>query len=271
MNIYIALIFLFGIGKIQNISLGKHYLVEMKDVHRVWGEWGQWSACNAKTGRKQRTRQCNNPTPLNGGSDCPGSSTDEHHCLGNSIGEYGHDYSDKDDGEDKTKKGHDYPLDDDLASQKEEMSELNQLKEALTKTKAELNTVKKKYTTSIKKLNYTKNATEQKIDKCKLKKKGEKKQVDGVCCGDRITMKCKGGCLKIHKTLYSCKMRDQSSPDQLKKVSSLCDGKEKCTVQASREMFGNNECPGTPEYDMELRITYSCDGGQDETMRLIMG
>ena len=50
-----------------------------------------------------------------------------------------------------------------LATQKEEISELNQLKEALTKTKAELNTVKKEYTTSIKKLNYTKNATEQKI------------------------------------------------------------------------------------------------------------
>ena len=83
-----------------------------------------------------------------------------------------------------------------------------------------------------------------------------------------IELKCKGGCLKIHKTLYSCKMRDQSSPEQLKMVSSLCDEKEKCAVQARREMFGNYECPGAPDSDMKLWITYSCDGGQDGT-RLI--
>ena len=80
-----------------------------------------------------------------------------------------------------------------------------------------------------------------------------------------IEMKCKGGCLKIHKTLYSCEMRDQSSPEQLKMVSSLCDEKEKCAVQARREIFGNYECPGTPDKDMKLWITYSCDGGQDGT------
>ena len=90
-------------------------------------------------------------------------------------------------------------------------------------------------------------------------------QKDAVGCGGGIEMRCPGGCLKIHKTLYSCKMRDQSSPEQLKKVSSLCDTKEKCTVQASREMFGNHECPGTPDSDMKLWINYSCDGGQDGT------
>ena len=83
--------------------------------------------------------------------------------------------------------------------------------------------------------------------------------------GGQIKMKCKGGCLKIHKTLYSCEMRDQSSPEQLKMVSSLCDEKEKCAVQARREMFGNYECPGAPDSDMKLWITYSCDGGQDHT------
>ena len=50
-----------------------------------------------------------------------------------------------------------------LAQQKTEMSELSQLKESLTKTKAELYSVKQNYNVSIKKLNYTKNATEQKI------------------------------------------------------------------------------------------------------------
>ena len=38
-------------------------------------------------------------------------------------------------------------------------------------------------------------------------------QQDAVGCGGGIEMKCTGGCLKIHKTLYSCKMRDQSSPE----------------------------------------------------------
>ena len=92
-------------------------------------------------------------------------------------------------------------------------------------------------------------------------------QQDAVGCGGGIEMKCPGGCLKIHKTLYSCKIRNQSSPDQLKKVSDLCDTKEKCAVQASREMFGDHECPGTPDSDMKLWITYSCDGGQDGTRR----
>ena len=90
-------------------------------------------------------------------------------------------------------------------------------------------------------------------------------QQDAVGCGGGIEMKCTGGCLKIHKTLYSCKMRNQSSPEQLKMVSSLCDEKEKCAVQARREIFGNYECPGTPDKDMKLWITYSCDGGQDST------
>ena len=50
-----------------------------------------------------------------------------------------------------------------FALQKTEMSELSQMKESLTKTKAELYSVKQNYNVSIKKLNYTKNATEQKI------------------------------------------------------------------------------------------------------------
>ena len=103
------------------------------------------------------------------------------------------------------------------------------------------------------------------LEKCRHKKRGKMVQKDVVGCGGGIEMKCTGGCLKIHKTLYSCKMRDQSSPDQLKKVSSLCNYKEKCTVQASREIFGNDECSGAPDRDMALWISYSCDGGQDQT------
>ena len=108
------------------------------------------------------------------------------------------------------------------------------------------------------------------LDKCKLKKRGEIKQLAAVGCGGGIKMECTGGCLKIHQTLYNCEerpheVRGQSFPYQLKMVSSLCNYKEKCTVQATREMFGNDECSGAPDSDMALWISYSCDGGQDHT------
>ena len=90
-------------------------------------------------------------------------------------------------------------------------------------------------------------------------------QKDVVGCGGGIEMKCPGGCLRIHKTLYACKMRAESSAEQLEKVSALCGGKEECAVNATRDMFGNKECPGSPDSDMNLWITYSCDGGHDET------
>merc|ERR1712215_217491 len=106
--------------------------------------------------------------------------------------------------------------------------------------------------------------------KCKLKKRGEMKQHAIVGCGGGIKMECTGGCLKIHQTLYNREenpdeMGYQSFPYQRKMVESLCNNKEKCTVQASREMFGYNECPEYPDSDMALFITYSCDGGQDGT------
>ena len=90
-------------------------------------------------------------------------------------------------------------------------------------------------------------------------------QKDVVGCGGGIEMKCPGGCLTIHKTLYACKMRAESSAEQLEKVSALCGGKEECAVNATRKMFGYKECPGTPDSDMNLWITYSCDGGKDHT------
>ena len=33
-------------------------------------------------------------------------------------------------------------------------------------------------------------------------------------------------------------------------------------VAASRRMFGNTECPGSPDANMKMWITYRCDGGQ---------
>ena len=40
-----------------------------------WGSWSSWTI-NSGAGQKTRTRQCNNPTPKNGGQHCVGSSTD---------------------------------------------------------------------------------------------------------------------------------------------------------------------------------------------------
>ncbi|XP_077414742.1 complement component C8 alpha chain [Vanacampus margaritifer] len=43
-----------------------------------WSCWGVWSACTS--GRKQRTRACNNPPPDGGGATCLGSSSQSLPC-----------------------------------------------------------------------------------------------------------------------------------------------------------------------------------------------
>jgi len=53
---------------------------EPDPVNGAWGEWGSWSSCNTLTGKRNRTRLCNDPKPLNGGASCPGSSSLEETC-----------------------------------------------------------------------------------------------------------------------------------------------------------------------------------------------
>ncbi|KAM6918337.1 complement component C8 alpha chain [Xenentodon cancila] len=43
-----------------------------------WSCWGSWSSCTS--GRKTRTRACNNPAPDQGGAACLGSPTQTQHC-----------------------------------------------------------------------------------------------------------------------------------------------------------------------------------------------
>lgn len=56
-------------------------------INGVWGEWGSWSACtttcNSKYGKGQKTklRECNNPAPLNGGTECAGDATEVVECA----------------------------------------------------------------------------------------------------------------------------------------------------------------------------------------------
>merc|ERR1711892_524808 len=45
-----------------------------------WSIWGNWATCDPSTGTKKRTRVCNNPPPLNGGSSCNGKAAESASC-----------------------------------------------------------------------------------------------------------------------------------------------------------------------------------------------
>ncbi|XP_052233782.1 SCO-spondin-like [Dreissena polymorpha] len=45
-----------------------------------WGAWTAWSLCTSHC-NQTRTRACNNPAPLHGGTDCPGLSTNTQGCY----------------------------------------------------------------------------------------------------------------------------------------------------------------------------------------------
>ena len=47
-----------------------------------WGKWAKWSKCSVACGLgfQQRTRLCNNPTPLYGGGNCLGNPIEERKC-----------------------------------------------------------------------------------------------------------------------------------------------------------------------------------------------
>ncbi|XP_056180332.1 complement component C6 isoform X1 [Falco biarmicus] len=45
-----------------------------------WSCWSEWSSCNASF-KRRRTRQCNNPSPMNGGKPCEGEWEEEEDCY----------------------------------------------------------------------------------------------------------------------------------------------------------------------------------------------
>ncbi|XP_052280866.1 SCO-spondin-like [Dreissena polymorpha] len=47
-----------------------------------WGEWMQWESCNVKcdVGIRRRFRQCDSPSPQNGGKPCYGYEAEENDC-----------------------------------------------------------------------------------------------------------------------------------------------------------------------------------------------
>ena len=52
-------------------------------VNGGWGSWGSYGSCSVTcpTGTKTRIRACDNPAPIHGGLDCPGSDTDTASCT----------------------------------------------------------------------------------------------------------------------------------------------------------------------------------------------
>jgi len=110
------------------------------------------------------------------------------------------------------------------------------------------------------------------LNPCSLKKAeqyppGKMVQEDLNGNGGSINLKCTGGSIKIHKILYSCKIKHVSDPKQLAIVKKKCDCQTECKVEANRKTFGNSECPGTEDSKMKLWFIYSCDGGKDDTIK----
>lgn len=49
-----------------------------------WSAWSGWSSCSPTCGNgyKHRKRECNNPTPKDGGYKCLGDMYEEKTCVG---------------------------------------------------------------------------------------------------------------------------------------------------------------------------------------------
>uniref|UniRef100_A0A8C9LBE7 Complement C6 n=1 Tax=Pavo cristatus TaxID=9049 RepID=A0A8C9LBE7_PAVCR len=45
-----------------------------------WGCWSEWSSCDTSF-KRRRTRECNNPSPMNGGKPCKGEQEEEEDCY----------------------------------------------------------------------------------------------------------------------------------------------------------------------------------------------
>ncbi|KAL3886512.1 hypothetical protein ACJMK2_026497, partial [Sinanodonta woodiana] len=50
-------------------------------VNGEWSMWESWSQCSCDTGTRTRDRECNNPAPASGGSECVGIRSEQSSCA----------------------------------------------------------------------------------------------------------------------------------------------------------------------------------------------
>ena len=62
----------------NSLSLFQH----LGSVDGGWSNWGSWTSCDFDTGTRKKERQCNNPSPLNGGALCAGNGQESTECEG---------------------------------------------------------------------------------------------------------------------------------------------------------------------------------------------
>ena len=66
----------------KRIFPGENLIKYIISVDGSWGTWSRWGSCTASCGggSQRRTRECDNPAPADGGSDCPGFGEEVLSC-----------------------------------------------------------------------------------------------------------------------------------------------------------------------------------------------
>ena len=70
-------------GKVLHNFIARHRDLNLIAVDGAWSEWSQgWTECSVKcgVGVQYRQRVCNNPSPSDGGEDCPGDHSESRDC-----------------------------------------------------------------------------------------------------------------------------------------------------------------------------------------------
>lgn len=71
-------------GRLQFSYNACRYMVilTLLSVHGQWGQWQEWNFCNTTCGNgfKNRSRECDSPYPMFGGSECIGLNFDIQVC-----------------------------------------------------------------------------------------------------------------------------------------------------------------------------------------------
>ena len=67
----------------ESNSLCKIFPASRTAIDGHWGRWSDWSSCSVTCGDgyRKRYRKCDNPAPVQGGLNCPGSSTEADGCV----------------------------------------------------------------------------------------------------------------------------------------------------------------------------------------------